>query len=194
MGSKVIGRSTHAPTIKIKFASYLLVLLIQGYIHNFGNEAKRERKSIPVEALKGDAILASSKIRKAIQNATSNIAHQPSIKIGEDMDVKKYSVPNLFELVELKANPDAVPTIDLNEEREEVPVPQFTEDEEETTRPQPADSVTEDLEVVDPTPDNEPTIVENDPVPGNEEIITPSPDITVDPEPEPEPEPESNSR
>ena len=163
----------------------------KGYIHNFGNEAKRERKSIPVEALKGDAILASSKIRKAIQNATSNIAHQPSIKIGEDMDVKKYSVPSLFELVELReTNPDAVPTIDLNEEREEVPVPQFTEDEEETTRPQPADSVTEDLEVVDPTPDNEPTIVENDPVPGNEEIITPSPDITVDPEPEPEPEPE----
>ena len=155
----------------------------KGYIHNFGNEAMRERRTIPVEAMKGDALLASSKIKKAIENSTSNIAHQPSIKIGEDMEVKKYSIPNIFELVELKeTNPEAVPTINLDENEQ----PQ----DEEAVRPQPAETVSEDLEIVDPVPDTEPTIIENDPVPGNEEIITPSPDITVDPEPEPEPEPE----
>ena len=72
---------------KIRFLPYG-VSYPKNYVHQFSRQAERERATIPVEALKGDALESSSKIKKAIESAAGTIVHQPGVTIGDDVDIK----------------------------------------------------------------------------------------------------------
>ena len=135
----------------------------KNYVYNFGRQAKRERDTIPPEAIKGDALQSTSKLKKAIESATSNIFVQPGIKASNNVEVKKYTIPNIAELVELKeTEPEKVLNLDGEEENEAEPIP-LPEEEitEEGTKPELPDSVEQGVEKIDPTPTNQPAIVED---------------------------------
>ena len=135
----------------------------KNYVYNFGRQAKRERDTIPPEAIKGDALQSTSKLKKAIESATSNIFVQPGIKASNNVEVKKYTIPNIAELVELKeTDPEKVLNLDREEENEAEPIP-LPEEEitEEGTKPELPVSVEQGVEKIDPTPTNQPAVLED---------------------------------
>ena len=165
---------------QIRFLPYG-VAYPKNYIPDFGKQAKRERDTIPPEAIKGDALESSSKIRKAIHGAVSTISHEPKIQIGNDIEVKKYGIPDIAEMVEIREKepnnvPVLVPDGDLG------PIP----GEDESSRPGIATTPSADLQPV-PEPEPQPAIVDPEPIPEPELVSVPS---TIEPEPIPEPEPE----
>lgn len=135
----------------------------KNYVNNFGRQARRERDTIPPEAIKGDALQSTSKLKKAIESATSNIFVQPGIKASNNVEVKKYAIPNIAELVELKeTEPEKVLNLDGQEENEAEPIPLPDEEiTEEGTKPELPVSVEQGVEKIDPTPTNQPAIVED---------------------------------